>query len=42
MEYKLNILDSEILKIIEERMAKPDKTIKEHTLDLLENLEKLK
>lgn len=42
MEDKLNILDSDILKIIEQRMAKPDKTIKEHTLDLLENLEKLR
>lgn len=42
MEDKLDILDSDILKIIEERMAKPDKTIKEHTLDLLENLKKLK
>ena len=42
MEDKLNILDSEMINLIEEKMAKPDKTIKEHTLDLLENLEKLK
>ncbi|MGG7057095.1 CRISPR-associated helicase Cas3' [Clostridium tertium] len=42
MEDKLNILDKSILDLIEERMAKPDKTIKEHTLDLLVKLNRLK
>ena len=42
MEDKLNILDKEILELINLKMAKPDKTIKQHTLDLLENLYKLK
>lgn len=42
MEDKLNILDNDILMLIEERMAKPDKTIKEHILDLLKNLNKIK
>ncbi|BDR83836.1 ATP-dependent RNA helicase [Clostridium tetani] len=38
MENKLNILDDDILKLIEEKKAKPDKTIKEHTLELIEVL----
>lgn len=38
MEEKLDILDKSTLELIEKYMAKPDKTIKEHTLDLLENL----
>lgn len=38
MKNKLDILDEEILKLIKEKNAKPDKTIEEHTLDLLEVL----
>lgn len=38
MEEKLYILDKYTLELIQKYMAKPDKTIKEHTLDLLENL----
>lgn len=38
MEKKLNILDKDTLELIQKYMAKPDKTIKQHTLDLLENL----
>lgn len=41
MENKLNILDEDTLKLIEEKKAKPDKTIKEHTLELIEVLELL-
>lgn len=42
MENKLNILDDDILKLIEEKKAKPDKTIKEHTLELIEVLNLLR
>ncbi|QBD87289.1 CRISPR-associated helicase Cas3' [Clostridium tetani] len=42
MEGKLNILDDDILKLIEEKKAKPDKTIKEHTLELIEVLNLLR
>ena len=38
MENKLNILDDDTLKLIEDKKAKPDKTIKEHTLELIEVL----
>src|SRR3712207_1414835 len=38
MENKLNILDSDTLNLIGQKKAKPDKTIKEHTLELLEVL----
>lgn len=38
MENKLKILDDDTLKLIEEKKAKPDKTIKEHTLELIEVL----
>lgn len=41
MENKFNILDEDTLKLIEEKKAKPDKTIKEHTLELLEVLKLL-
>ena len=39
MNNKLNILDPDILELIDNKKAKPNKTIKEHTLDLLEQLE---
>ena len=39
MENKLSILDKEILKMIKENNAKPDKTIERHILDLLEFLD---
>lgn len=38
MEEKLDILDKGTLELIQKYMAKPDKTIKQHTLDLLDNL----
>lgn len=41
MENKLKILDNEILELIDNKKAKPDKTIKEHILDLLEVLDLL-
>ena len=41
MENKLSILDKEILKMIKENNAKPDKTIERHILDLLEVLDLL-
>ncbi|CDI49495.1 CRISPR-associated helicase/endonuclease Cas3 [Clostridium tetani] len=42
MEGKLKILDNDTLKLIEEKKAKPDKTIKEHTLELIEVLNLLR
>lgn len=42
MEKKLDILDKDTLELIQKNMAKPDKTIKQHILDLLENLYLLK
>ncbi len=42
MKNVLDILDKDTLSLIEESKAKPDKTIKEHTLDLIERLESLK
>ena len=41
MSDKLNILEPEILELIDNKQAKPNKTIKEHTLDLLYQLELL-
>ena len=41
MENKLSILDKEILKMIKQNNAKPDKTIERHILDLLEVLDLL-
>ncbi|WP_195244394.1 CRISPR-associated helicase Cas3' [Clostridium celatum] len=41
MEEKLKIIDSDTLELIEKRFAKPNKTIKEHTEDLLKSLEVL-
>lgn len=38
MKNKLDILDEEILKLIKEKNAKPNKTIEKHILDLLEVL----
>jgi len=39
MSDKLNILEKDILELIEDKNAKPNKTIKEHILDLLDQLE---
>ena len=39
MSDKLNILEDDILELIDKKKAKPNKTIKEHILDLLEQLE---
>ena len=39
MSDKLNILEPELLELIDNKKAKPNKTIKEHTLDLLYQLE---
>ena len=36
------ILENDIIREIENKLAKPDKTIKEHTMDLIEELNKLK
>lgn len=36
------ILENDIIQEIENKLAKPDKTIKEHTMDLIEELNKLK
>lgn len=36
------ILEKNIIQEIENKLAKPDKTIKEHTIDLLKELNKLK
>ncbi len=41
MKNRLDILDEEILKLIKENNAKPNKTIEEHILDLLEVLDLL-
>ena len=41
MKNKLDILDEEILKLIKEKNAKPNKTIEKHILDLLEVLDLL-
>jgi len=41
MNDKLNILEPYVLELIDNKKAKPNKTIKEHTLDLLEQLENL-
>ncbi|MCS4472575.1 CRISPR-associated endonuclease Cas3'' [Clostridium botulinum] len=38
MENELKILDDDTLKLIEEKKAKPDKTIKEHILELIKVL----
>lgn len=37
-----NIVDSNIVKELEEKLAKPNKSIKEHTMDLIKELERLK
>ncbi|MGL5380011.1 CRISPR-associated helicase Cas3' [Clostridium sp.] len=42
MRDRLDILNNEILALIKEKKAKPDKTIEEHTIDLLFSLDKLK
>lgn len=41
MEDKFKIIDEDTLKLIESKMAKPDKTIKEHSEELLKALELL-
>lgn len=41
MEERFKVIDNDTLKLIEEKLAKPDKTIKEHTNDLLKDLDLL-
>lgn len=41
MEERFKIVDNETLKLIEKKLAKPDKTIKEHTDELLRDLDLL-
>lgn len=41
MKERLSILDEETLKLIQEKSAKPDKTIKQHTEELLNTLDLL-
>lgn len=41
MEERFKIIDNDTLKLIEEKLAKPDKTIKEHINELLKNLDLL-
>lgn len=42
MEEKLSILDYDILKLIDIKLAKPDKSVKQHTLELLSKLEDIR
>lgn len=41
MDERFKVVDNDTLKLIEEKLAKPDKTIKEHTNELLKNLDLL-